>query len=296
MNSVQDDRVLLITRIVAIVVIVILLLAFLVLYLQPDHTDANFAWTVLPRTSAILMGAGYTAGAYFFLRLLTDRKWHRVQAGFLPIAAFTVCMLVATLLHFDRFHQGARAFYMWTVVYAITPFLVPLIWWRNQRTEARGLEQHDLVFSQATRWGLRAVAVAGLLAFVAVFIQPSILISLAAWKLTPLTARIFAGWSILTFASVLSIANDGRWSAARTMLESAMVGLVLTLLAVPRIWNDLDPANPMTYAFVGGAVATLFVFVFLRVWLDRSSRFARSLPRPNKKDDWAAAQSAGEAR
>ena len=39
--------------------------------------------------SALLIGAGYTAGAYFFARLILDKKWHRVQAGFLPITAFT---------------------------------------------------------------------------------------------------------------------------------------------------------------------------------------------------------------
>ncbi len=61
----RDDRVFPLTKIVAGSVIVVLLLAFLALYIFPDHTDVDFAWTILPRTSAILIGAGYTAGAYF---------------------------------------------------------------------------------------------------------------------------------------------------------------------------------------------------------------------------------------
>lgn len=272
MKTAQDDRILLPTTITAIVVIVVLLLAFLALYLEPDHTDVNFAWTVLPRTSALLIGAGYTAGAYFFLRLLTDRRWHRVQAGFLPIMLFTVCMLLATLLHLDRFHAGATAFYLWTIIYIITPFAVPLLWWLNRRTGMRGLEEHDLYFSAGTRWAMRAVAILGLLAFMAVFIQPSLLIAVAAWKLTPLTARVFAGWSMLTLASVLSIANDGRWSAARTMLESAMAGIALTLLALPRIWNDLDKSNPMTYVFVAASALTLAAFAVVHVRMERLSR------------------------
>src|SRR5512143_2048605 len=131
MTVAQDDRVLPATRLIALGVIVVLLLAFLALYIQPDHTDVNFAWTILPPTSAILIGAGYTAGAYFFFRLLKDRRWHRVQAGFLPITAFTISMLAATLLHWSRFHQGALQFYLWTIIYVLTPFLVPFIWWRN---------------------------------------------------------------------------------------------------------------------------------------------------------------------
>ena len=272
MGTVKDDRIHSSTRIVAAGVIVVLLLAFFALYLEPDHTDVDFAWTILPRTSAILIGAGYTAGAYFFLRLIMDKRWHRVQAGFLPITAFTICMFAATLLHWNRFHQGAPAFYLWTIIYALTPFLVPFLWWRNRATASGELEENDLRFSPFTRRGLEIIAVIGILAVLVIFIRPSILISLAPWKLTELTARIFAGWSILTLAAVLSIAVDGRWSAARILLQSALVGLVLTLLGLPRIWNDLDLTRPMSYIFMAGVILTLIAFIIIHLLLDRSSR------------------------
>jgi hypothetical protein len=50
-----------------------------------------------------------------------------------------------------------------------------------------------------------------------------------------------------------------------------MVGLGLTLLGLPRMWNDLDPAKPLTYIFVGGIILTLVVFIVIHIWLDRSS-------------------------
>ena len=99
MNETKDDHILGLTQIVAASIIVVLLLAFVALYIFPDRTDIDFAWTILPRTSALLIGAGYTAGAYFFARVLLDKKWHRVQAGFLPITAFTIFMFAATILH-----------------------------------------------------------------------------------------------------------------------------------------------------------------------------------------------------
>jgi hypothetical protein len=272
MSEREDDRVLPFTIITAAGVVLVLVLAFLALYIEPDHTDANFAWTILPRSSAILIGAGYTGGAYFFIRLLTDRKWHRVQAGFLPITAFTICMLAATVLHLNRFHQGDIRFYLWTGIYILTPFLVPFLWWRNRATERHDLEENDLRFSAATRLGMRIVGVAGILAFLVVFAVPSILIASAPWKLTELTARIFAGWSILTFAAVLSIGMDGRWSATRILVESAMVAIALVLLAVPRMWSDFDPGKPMTYAFMGGLVLALAAFLFIHIRLDRASR------------------------
>ncbi len=140
MDEQRDDHITLETRIIGASVILALLLAFLALYVVPDHTDQNFAWTILPRTSAILLGAGYTAGAYFFARVVTERRWHRVRAGFPAITAFTVCMLAATLLHWSRFHQGALPFYLWFIIYLLTPFVVPWLWWRNQAHASEELE------------------------------------------------------------------------------------------------------------------------------------------------------------
>ena len=272
MNETRDDRVLVLTKVVAAGVILILLLAFLALYIFPTHTDIDFAWTILPGTSALLIGAGYTAGAYFFARLLVDKKWHRVQAGFLPITAFTICMLIATLLHLDRFHTGALNFDLWTIIYVITPFLVPFVWWRNQKTGLLGLEEHDVLFPSIVRTALKIIGGIGALLFILVLFRPALLISAAPWKLTPLTARIFAGWSILTLCSVASIGFDGRWSATRTLMESAMVGIALCILALPRMWNDFNFSNPMAYALVAGLAVTLVAFIVLHLWLDRLSQ------------------------
>jgi hypothetical protein len=281
MSNRNDDHILPLTRIIAAIIIVVLLLAFLALYLFPTHTDTNFAWTIQPPTSAILFGAGYTAGAFFFARLLGARKWHRVQAGFLPITLFTIIMLLSTLLHWDRFHHTTLPFYLWTSIYALTPLLVPLIWALNRRRENKGLEQKDIRFSRFTRLGLDIAGLAGILFFLIAFIRPSILISLTPWKLTPLTARVFCGWSLLTAASVLSIAMDGRWSAARILVESAMVGIGLTLLALPRMWPDLDLGKPMTWLFIAGLAVTFIGFGVLHVVLDRSSKGRKPATEPN---------------
>ena len=276
MDKMKDDRVFAFTQIVAACVIIVLILAFIALYLFPDHTDIDFAWTILPRTSALFIGAGYTAGAYFFARLIIDRKWHRVQAGFLPITAFTICMLGATFLHWDRFHHSAFNFYLWTVIYIITPLLVPFIWWRNQSTGSKSLEENDALFSKFMRTALEIIGIGGVLVFVIVFISPSRLISVAPWKLTPLTARVFAGWSILTLSSVASIGFDGRWSATRTLMESAMVGIGLTLVAIPSMWVDFNQADIMTYILVGALILTLIIFIVIHIRLDGLSRKPQS--------------------
>jgi len=154
----------------------------------------------------------------------------------------------------------------------LTPFLVPFVWWRNRVTASRGLEEHDILFPQFVRWGLGGMALLAILLLVVVLIQPTILIPFAPWKLTELTARILTGWGMLSSLTVLSIASDGRWSAARTLLQSALLGLSLTTLAIPRMWGDFNQTNPLTYLFVGGIILTLVALFGIHFWLERSIR------------------------
>src|SRR5437870_11256799 len=66
-----DDRIRGETRIVGVLVVKVLASAFLVLYLFADRTDELFAWTIRPRATPLLMGAGYASGVYFFARTAT---------------------------------------------------------------------------------------------------------------------------------------------------------------------------------------------------------------------------------
>ncbi len=54
-----------------------------------------WAWMICPEMSALVMGAGYLAGAWFFLRVAASREWHRVAVGFVALQlAFAVVMFV----------------------------------------------------------------------------------------------------------------------------------------------------------------------------------------------------------
>ena len=64
----QDDHIFPVTRWVAILVVPVLVLAFIILYLLPERTADYFAWTIKPTMTPMMMGAGYLAGAYFFVR------------------------------------------------------------------------------------------------------------------------------------------------------------------------------------------------------------------------------------
>src|SRR3954469_7244333 len=120
-----DDRVFRSTRALAAVIVPFLLVAFALLYLFPDDTRHWFAWDVQPTITPLIMGAGYIAGAYFFVRVARETRWPRVRVGFLPVTAFTVFMAIGTFAHLDRFATDHVAFWIWVGLYVTPPVVVP---------------------------------------------------------------------------------------------------------------------------------------------------------------------------
>src|SRR5690349_13874865 len=134
-TRVRTDRILPETRWISAIIVPFLVVAFIILYLLPDHTQALFAWGIQPRMSAMMLGAAYIGGAYLFVRAATHARWHWVKVGFLPVTTFATLMGIATILHWDRFNHGSLSFIAWVGLYFTTPFMVFLLWLRNRSTD-----------------------------------------------------------------------------------------------------------------------------------------------------------------
>jgi hypothetical protein len=255
---VRDDRVFPETRVLSAFIVPFLLVAFVMLYIFPGHTDRLFAWTIRPDMTPLIMGAGYISGSYFFIQAFRARRWHTVHLGFLPITAFTIFMAIATFMHLDRFHHGHIAFYAWIGLYIVTPILVPLVWYRNSRTDPRTLEPDDVLLPPVIRGILGIGGAVQFLIALFLLLSPNTMIDLWPWKLTPLTAQVIGGWFALPSVVAMLMAIDRRWSAIRITLHSQLVGLALMLIAVVRAWSDFDRSNGLTWAFIGG-IGGMFV-------------------------------------
>lgn len=258
-------------RAFAAVSLSLLFIAFVVLFFFPSDTDRFFAWTIRPTMTAMLMGAGYLAATYFFLRLLRERQWHRVALAFPAIVAFSSCMTVATALHWDRFNHEHPAFWVWAVGYAVAPFLVVALWLVNRRGDPGVPEAGDVAVPPAFR-GLLAVGGVGAIAFaLALIVAPGTMIAIWPWQLTPLTARVLGGWFAVPAFIALAIAIDRRWSAARYLVQSQIVGLALVLVAFARAWAELDQ-GPGTWASIVGVMVVLGFNVELYWRMERQQR------------------------
>lgn len=225
----RNDRIFSTTKFVLALVVPFLALAFLILYFFPERTGQNFAWVIKPPMTALFIGAGYLGGGYQFVRLIAGKKWHCYAMAFPPVSTFTVAMMAATLLHWDRFDIHHFPFQLWLILYLLTPFLVTWLWWNNRRTDPRTPEPGDPLLPLAVNRGFALLGIVTLFGALAVFVDPSWAMAAWAWKLTPLTARVLAGWFALMGVGSLVLARERRWSACRVALQSFMLwhGLVL---------------------------------------------------------------------
>lgn len=246
----RDDRLLPLTRAVAWLVIPFLLAAFVILYVDGRHTANWFAWEIGSRLTTALMGAGYLGGSYLFLRTAlggsrppaspaaagpTAVGWHQVQIGFLPVTVFTVAMLLATLLHWDKFLTDHWPFWVWLALYVITPLLVPFVWWRNRRTDPGRPAAGERLIPGWLRVAVGLIGAAMLALSVAAFARPQLLIPLWPWALTPLTARVMAGWHALLGTGALAMSGEERWSGWVIPMQS--IAIWMLLLAGALLWH-----------------------------------------------------------
>ncbi len=261
----KTDEILPVTRIVAFLVIPFLWLAFLILNFFPAHTGELFAWAIKPNITSMYIGAGYLGGSWLFVNGVFGKRWHRIQGGFAPITAFTWVMMIDTFLHWDRFSHGRLGFYVWLILYIITPFLVPALWIYNRKTDDGGLEDSDLRIEPPVLLITRIFGTFVLLNALTGFFAPQYLINIWPWILSPLTARILAGWMALLGVGAFSMAADPRWSSWRAPLQSILIwhGLVLAAFVFSASDFKAGIVNWYTAAIFMMVAVIVFYFVLM---------------------------------
>jgi hypothetical protein len=257
------------TRIVSAGIIPVLVAAFVILYLFPGHTKQLWAWTISPTMSVMLMGGGYISGAYFFARAATVRQWHRVGWGFPGTTVFTTFLLLATIVHWDRFNHGHVSFWAWLLLYVTTPFLLPWLWIRNRRFDPVVPEPGERLVPRPIRTIMTVVG-AGQLAFaVLMFVRPTLVIPHWPWALTPLTARSLAGFASFPAVAYLCFAFDRRWSSFQLPIETAMLGMAFIGVAAIRAHEQFHGSAFLVWGWRVGLVVAFVLLATLRLAMAR---------------------------
>jgi hypothetical protein len=273
----RDDAVLPATRVAALVVVAVLVPALAILWGLPTRTVDLWAWNIKAPLTPIFMGAGYGAGAYFFVRVYRATRWHEVSVGVVSAAVFALLMLVTTLLHYDKFNQGHAhdglpdppalatiAFYGWTGVYIVSPWVVGWLWSRNQRRDPSVPEDGEALVPPAARLVARVLAIGALVAAAAVLVSPAIAVDGWGWQLTPLTARVLACFTAQVGFAFVLLSREPRWSSWRVLVQTFLIAVALLLVGAIREWDGFDTHCALTWGYLaglaGGAVALLALY------------------------------------
>lgn len=270
---IKNDQILPETRWVAILVIPFLVVAFVILYIFPEDTEKLFAWKIQPPMSAMMLGAAYAGGIYFFSRLLMSREWHKVKVGFPPVITFASLLGIATLLHWDKFTHNHISFYAWAGLYFTTPFIVLIVWLRNRTKDPLTPATNETLLPKTIRNVFGIVGGLTLAIALLLFLRPDWMILVWPWSLTPLTARVVGAMFALPGLVGLGIAMDQRWSSARIILQSQSASILLILIAAVLNWSAFDTLKPSTWLFVGGlAILLLLILIVYAVFDKRASQ------------------------
>lgn len=243
------------------------------LYLTPASAATDYAWPIRPPVNAAFLGAGFLAGTLATaLVLFATRRWRSLET--LPPALWVLAttLLIATLIHADRFKWDFPPTWVWLVVYAGVPLVVPILVVR-QRDVAERAPPADpgLRVVRALSAVCGAVLVVGA---IALFVAPVDLGRHWPWPLTPLLARAVAAWYAMVGTMLLCCAAWLRRPTEAIIPYVTLAAWCLLLLALPLLHpGDVQRSGGDFVAWVAGMLALLALAVLA---LSRSLPWLRS--------------------
>lgn len=259
------------TKWLAAFIIPFLVGGFLLLYPAPTLTGRWFAWPITPRITAMMLGAAYMGGVYFFGGVLLAERWHHVKVGLLPVTAFASILGLSTLLHWERFTHGSLSFAAWLGLYVTAPILVAVAWLRNRSADPATPDPGDVVVPGGVRAAAAAVGATAGVACLFLFLRPEDAARVWPWSMDLLETRVTSAMFALPTVVGLGLAADARWSSARLILQAQGFSLLLILVAVARTWDEFRPGYAGSYLFAGGLLALLagIVIAYRRLDMQR---------------------------
>ncbi len=263
-------------RVVFYASLILTFIGFVDLYVSATRTADYSPWTIIPALTAAFLGAGFGAGFVLFLLAIRERAWVRMRIVLLTVWEFTVFMLIATLLHRDKFHLdagtgvGRAAAWMWLIVYIAFPLVVGVLLVVQERTP--GVDPPvTRPLPRTLTAALIAQGTVMLATGIALFVSPTRMARSWPWPLTPLTARAIGAWflalGIAAFHAILERDLPRLRPAAITYFAFA----ILEFSAVLRFRDDMDWDSGWSWVYLAWLASIAIVGAY-GVFLARADR------------------------
>jgi hypothetical protein len=225
------------------------------LFALPGDTDTSFAWTIQPPLTAAALGGLYLSVVLLTALSARQSEWASARIFVPGTFLFATLILLATLIHVDRFHwHGPTTYaqfqaYLWMTIYVLYPPLL-LAAWVHQRGRPGGDRPRRAPLPAWFRSVLGAQAAVFLAVGVALLVDPSwVSEELWPWQLTPLTGRAIAAWLVALGVVAAHAVRENDWERIPVApVTYAAVG-ALQLVVVARYGDQLDWGRAEAWAY-----------------------------------------------
>ena len=230
------------------------------LFVGAADTDRFFSWTIDPPLTAAFMGAAYWAAMVLLAWAAGQRTWARARTALPAVFTIAVLLLVATVIHLDRFHHDLFGRFWEAVYLVVVPLLAYLIWSQVRRSGPAGDGGRPL-----PGW-LRAVlcvqALVMLALGAALFAAPIGASSLWPWELTPLTGRAVGAFLVgFGAAAAFAVADNEFGRLHGAALAYATLG-ALELAAAAFHGEDFTAPAMGVAVYVAACASVLAVGLY----------------------------------
>lgn len=207
------------------------------LYILTEATDRYFAWTIAVPLTAAFLGANYLASALLTFFSAGKKSWVQARATLPSVLVFTTLLLVATILHRDKFHWNSIFGWAWLIVYVAVPpalFYLLILQWRRPGTNPAPAK--PLPFWTRGLLFVEGFYLVGLGAWM--FWRPMEVAPYWPWPLTPLTARAVASWLCGIGISSIQVPIENDWTRVGPPLLTYTTIGALQIVALFRYPHD----------------------------------------------------------
>jgi hypothetical protein len=276
-NDKKDDRLISWTRIAFGILAVLTVIFGPLMYLYPGGTAQFWAWEIQPEMSAVWVGAGYTFGAMAIWTLLLIGRFPKLLVAVLATWPFSCVMLIATLVHLDRFFVDSAGFWVWFAIYLGLPFGLPIAWWLN-KNYAIPPQPDELRFSKNITYIASSASIVLLILAAVLIFNPSFSASFWPWNLTPLMSRVIGGWILFLAVAPLSLFFERRYIAYREFIPEAGIWFTLLLIGGWRYSDQFNFSRSAAYIFFGVLILLTGLMFYLFFSLEKQYHKVNTIP------------------